>query len=707
MIYGTFLRKRLQNGDECEMTWSSIRFMVLPNPSPREWWWEANRYQMLKFTDGRDERYSHVVDYKRPYKEQDRTTFHVKKDVNWCLPRNPNGKPGRIVMYVPGHEGTYMQARSLGAHGTTLTRHGHDVSQKDVNHILDRVWDGSMNATAENVKDFLFDVYAVDFGGEGGGLHGSRLFAQAEFLGNALERIAEECGFGGKTDEQDDIVIVAHSIGGLVARKAAFSVNRKREMFGKDPLVKKLITLASPHGGIPFLFDSSVYRFHKNITMQESLQDEKTRNLGKKHNHLVSISGGLRDELIPPSSCRVPSIMTNSISVLATNVAIHEKYVAERFGMDHNAIVWCHGVLSFVREIIHADTYENTLQLIRNKRKVTTANDDVCNFECQNREKEMLLQKEYGSFGAFTIISSMVYNSWLLVMLYVVNGILHHQYLRRCRCRCVLIDISVICAYLFVPIGSSTIVFWSVGKSYVGFGVTLMLAFNAMNVYYAIMHGVFPAASFMIHHMSKPYAEIAVTHRFHTVNGTGRCDQKNVTWQALVKLFLKHGLSLVIMAVASFIFLWICSAFVFKDVFVVNAMSVGSLIFLVYSISTMIHIIRLGIPGSWNMGELGLTERSLASILVVLFPILTAGKIVFALSLLTAKGQFKALPYLEFERLEWDSLCQGRMICEIFFFLQYDLVRYMVVLSLPIHLSIMWMIQGKEYDNKYRAKKYR
>ena len=80
-----------------------------------------------------------------------------------------------------------------------------------------------MNASPEggDVNDFAYDVFSVYFDGEGGGLHGSRLFAQAEFLANSIERIARQCG-------EENITIVAHSIGGIVARMASTKVNERR-----------------------------------------------------------------------------------------------------------------------------------------------------------------------------------------------------------------------------------------------------------------------------------------------------------------------------------------------------------------------------------------------------------------------------------------------------------------------------------------------
>jgi len=717
ILYGSLLRyTSLHNGNECEMTWSSIRFILLPDPQHTRnssryhdhQQFNQQQYKLLKFTDARDKRFDHIVDYKRPYQEYDRTTYHVKENLNWCKPRNKSGKPGRAVIYVPGHEGTYMQARSLGAHGTTLTRHGKDVSREALNDLLRRLEDGSMNAYAESVSDFLFDVYAVDFGGEGGGIHGSRLFAQANFLVSVLERIADECHDGEQEDkivEGYEIVIVAHSIGGLVARKAALMVNQQKhdESDGqRKPWVRNIITLASPHGGIPFIFDSSVYRFQRYVQEQEWLRNRSshTFNIGGITYNIVSISGGLRDELIPPSSCRIDG--NNTISVLAADIVNppskndgnHDS--PNRFGMDHNAIVWCHGVLSFVREAIHAAEYEKILKLVQEKQSVVDAHGDGCNFDCQNTEKQQLLQQEYGLLKALAIMTSMLYNAQLLLVLYVINAILHYLVLicwRRYNFEATNKVVS--CAYFFVPILSSLVASMAgVGKRYIGFGSVVILAFNAMNIYYMIFYGIFLCLSISVRTLQSKTNQNTNGRSSYKIESTAVCSSgssrhelssKLSSWKCIVvvadhiQIQAFYAIQLII---ASLAVLCICSM-VFKDVVIVNVLSAGAMTFIAFVVSTMFYIVRVVFATRTDPKLQGIT-RSIASTLLLLFPISSVGKIMFALSLLTRYGQTKAIPYMDFERLQWESFCNSK-ICEVVSFLKYDLSRYAVLISVPIH----------------------
>jgi hypothetical protein len=100
------------------------------------------------------------------------------------------------------------------------------------------------------------------------------------------------------------IVLVGHSMGGLVARKS-------RAMLVHSPTTRTtttssnlIITLATPHDRLPYGFDESIHEFYNSLDNSHD-DDEGTTTL-------VSISGGLRDEMIPPSVCQVPNRSNNN-----------------------------------------------------------------------------------------------------------------------------------------------------------------------------------------------------------------------------------------------------------------------------------------------------------------------------------------------------------------------------------------------------------
>ena len=105
---------------------------------------DPNSYRLLRFVDGRDERYTHLIDNDRPIKSTTNTyEIATTPPYNWCKP-NPNNQSrrGHIVLYIPGHEGKYEQSRSIGAHGIQMTTEF--ISDRDMIHLKKALKNGTM-----------------------------------------------------------------------------------------------------------------------------------------------------------------------------------------------------------------------------------------------------------------------------------------------------------------------------------------------------------------------------------------------------------------------------------------------------------------------------------------------------------------------------------------------------------------------------------
>ncbi|POM58437.1 GPI inositol-deacylase [Phytophthora palmivora] len=110
---------------------------------------------------------------------------------------------GVPVLFVPGHLGSYKQARSLSRH----------------------LWDAD---------ETLFDVFALDFDEEPTGLNGNFITDQATYLNDVVRAILREYKRQNKKNKKhtvipDSVVIVAHSMGGIVARTAELLPNYKKK----------------------------------------------------------------------------------------------------------------------------------------------------------------------------------------------------------------------------------------------------------------------------------------------------------------------------------------------------------------------------------------------------------------------------------------------------------------------------------------------
>ena len=215
--------------------------------------------------------------------------------------------PGAVpVLYIPGHGGSFQQARSLVAQLDGV-RAPHEFDPRDPQYARDiarglrkarpmpkprrlRVRkkretkkkkkakvkgkggeqddDGDDNDNdddndddndneeeeelVEEVELPPCDVFTVDFnGGELSGLSGTVARAQAAFVADAIATIA--LLYGGSNGKQQALVIVGHSMGGFLARAALASGRPGLE----NVSVSLLLTLSTPHTAPPLAaFDS-------------------------------------------------------------------------------------------------------------------------------------------------------------------------------------------------------------------------------------------------------------------------------------------------------------------------------------------------------------------------------------------------------------------------------------------------------------------
>ena len=627
LIYGIVLRSKFHNGDECSMTYSVIRFLLLPpfkeNNLP---------YRLFKFTDGRDERWDHLVDYGKPIGTDNRAYHIIVDDENWCKPSNPSGKPGHIVLYIPGHEGSFMQARSIGAHGTLLTHRGREFPKKiSPDKVLEEIWEGARHANAEYVDDFLFDVYTVDFNEEGAGLHGSRLFAQTYFIKSSIKRITNECDL-----EHGNITIVAHSMGGLVARKAIVELNKERMAHGKSTIVNTLVTLATPHSALSLIFEPSVFYFRSEMLKQEEVYPDALATV-------VSISGGLKDELINPPSCHINRKSFYSIN--SSNIIKHGLYETKKqsqFGMDHNAIVWCHHVLRFVRNIIHAG--QNHLSLkdtISNNVKDTSS----CDYGCQCQENEDSLVKMYGTLGAFVIKASMLYHARIMAILFTMNGIFYLFTLRKFK------SWTGGLRYIAVPLFASVVIRLFPVVEEIDFYSNTLIAYNAMTIHSLILN--------VLYRLIPKALKIVPT-------------------ATKSRQYMKHQLKLIailtIIGTAALLYF----SRIKGDVLIINETSMFSFVFIGIVIATFWNVIAMGFYGN----EL---EKSVAAVVTVSYPLTVIGKIIYALSVFTIKGQAKSEPYNTFRQ----SQSKDSFVVTSFI-VRFELLTYVVFVCLPLFILTMY-----------------
>ena len=157
------------------------------------------------------------------------------------------------VIYVPGNAGHYKQVRSLGGHATRAFR-GFDAA---------------------------LHFYTIDFLEELSAAHAHIAVDQALFLNYCLRTIR------GAHGARASVIVVAHSMGGVISRTAPFLRNYPPQS------IATLVTLSSPHRGLPVATDRSLVQFYRRVDALWAAHPKALSNVT-----LLSVSGGLRDNQV-------------------------------------------------------------------------------------------------------------------------------------------------------------------------------------------------------------------------------------------------------------------------------------------------------------------------------------------------------------------------------------------------------------------------
>lgn len=215
---------------------------------------------------------------------------------------------GVPVLFVPGHMGSYKQARSLSRH----------------------LWD---------MDNTLFDVFALDFDEEPTGLNGNFITDQATYLNDVVRTILRQYKKQNKRTSKkivipDSVVIVAHSMGGIVARTAELLPNYKKKS------IQHVVALGVPYDDPPFPLDAEMSAVYERIHAKKTKDDDVV---------YVSVAGGHKDTLVQTSLTSVDTVAGPSRAFVALASAIPTVHTP----VDHFCLLWCHQLLKVVAESLY------------------------------------------------------------------------------------------------------------------------------------------------------------------------------------------------------------------------------------------------------------------------------------------------------------------------------------------------------------------
>ena len=241
-----------------------------------------------------------------------------------------------LALFIPGNGGNYAQMRSL-AHSThQLGKYSHSYSSNRTRKATTKIqW------------------YAMDFKEELSAFDADAIERQVKSARWVLEEY-----FGRKIFESDEkyskiVIVVGHSMGGLVAKYAAEQVILNSDTNRGIGQVH-VTTLATPHAYHPGAFALSSFANH---AWRKRTSKKMTTGEGKKElMSVMSVSGGMRDWQVSGVDASLVLSLNDSNNNSGNNRNRNServKTVSTRTSCDHLAICWCKQVILSLAVALH------------------------------------------------------------------------------------------------------------------------------------------------------------------------------------------------------------------------------------------------------------------------------------------------------------------------------------------------------------------
>ncbi|BGP07129.1 GPI inositol deacylase [Rhodotorula toruloides] len=264
---------------------------------------------------------------------------------------------GTPVLFVPGNAGSFRQVRSLASAASRVWFDVPGVPRKGV---------GTREGGAS------LDFFTLDFNDDFSAFHGQTLLDQAEYTADCIRYILslyahheDEATGRNRRPDPTAVIVVGHSMGGVVARAAFLNPNYQSHS------ISTLITFATPHVVPPVTVDAGVDRVYEAInsywrdayelsmsptssfTAIEPPSPALASYRAPPHEELrdlvlISIAGGLSDVTIASESVSLASLLpadgSNGFTVFTTTIP------GVQTPIDHLAILWCQQLMQTVAQ---------------------------------------------------------------------------------------------------------------------------------------------------------------------------------------------------------------------------------------------------------------------------------------------------------------------------------------------------------------------
>ena len=172
--------------------------------------------------------------------------------------------------------------------------------------------------TIENNENdgIFFDFYTIDFNEEFSAFHGYSIEDQSNFVIESINHILSSYQrYKSYMIIPESVFIIAHSMGGVVARSAVMKLHQIDEnrflhnltSSNEGQKVNFLLTLGTPHIAPPLPFDHSIATFYSNLNnFYHNEKDNRLSNLT-----ILSITSGYSDNQVISELSELPSYLFN------------------------------------------------------------------------------------------------------------------------------------------------------------------------------------------------------------------------------------------------------------------------------------------------------------------------------------------------------------------------------------------------------------
>lgn len=228
---------------------------------------------------------------------------------------------GIPILFLPGNAGSYKQVRSLGS---IALRKAENIALK-----------------------YHFNVFSVNLNEELVAFYGGSLQRQTKFVHQCIKAILRL--YKGRDFAPRSVVLVGHSMGGLVARALLALKNFNPE------LINLIVTQATPHIAPVLPTDQYLIDFYDTVNNYWIMKAQDLRNIT-----ILSVAGGFRDFQVRSGLTFLPKShhYNSALSVVSTSVP------RAWASTDHLSIVWCKElILATIRaffDLIDEDTRQIT-----------------------------------------------------------------------------------------------------------------------------------------------------------------------------------------------------------------------------------------------------------------------------------------------------------------------------------------------------------